>query len=136
MIAVSGCATTSSGPVPAGENTWTLTRQEGAFPSGSEPLLEEALAESRQFCSNMRRSFNLVDTYQNAGPYIMGNYPKATITFKCIDASNGSDSGVVAEGRESGDLYSEILKLDDLRQRGLITDEEYEQEKKELLDEN
>jgi hypothetical protein len=37
---------------------------------------------------------------------------------------------------EANDLYSEILKLDDLRQRGLITDEEYDQEKKELLESN
>ena len=34
------------------------------------------------------------------------------------------------------DLYAEILKLDDLRQRGLITDEEYENEKREILLEN
>jgi hypothetical protein len=81
-----GCATTSSGPIPAGENTWVLNRQEGAFPSGSEPLLAEALAESRAFCSNMAKSFKLVDTYQNAGPYIMGNYPKVTITFSCLVA--------------------------------------------------
>ena len=86
MLLLLGCATTSSGPIPAGENTWVLTRQEGAFPSGSEPLLAEALAESRAFCSNLSKSFKLVDTYQNAGPYIMGNYPKATITFACLDA--------------------------------------------------
>ena len=86
-----GCATTSSGPIPAGENTWVLTRQEGAFPSGSEPLLAEALAESRAFCSNMGKSFKLVDTYQNAGPYILGNYPKATITFSCTDADENVD---------------------------------------------
>ena len=80
------CATKSSGPIPAGENTWVLNRQEGAFPSGNEPLLAEALAESRAFCSNMGKSFKLVDTYQNAGPYILGNYPKATITFSCLDS--------------------------------------------------
>ncbi len=89
-----GCATTSSGPIPAGENTWVLTRQEGAFPSGSEPLLAEALAESRAACSNMGKSFKLVDTYQNAGPYILGNYPKATITFSCLDADEIVDEAV------------------------------------------
>ncbi len=88
ILLLLGCATKSSGPIPAGENTWVLTRQEGAFPSGSEPLLAEALAESRAFCSNMGKSFKLVDTYQNAGPYIMGNYPKATITFSCIDSND------------------------------------------------
>ena len=33
----------------------------------------------------------------------------------------------------SGDFYSELLKLDDLRKRGLLTDKEFEQQKKKLL---
>ena len=40
------------------------------------------------------------------------------------------------ETKPDKDLYTELIKLDDLRQRGLITDEEYEQEKKELLESN
>lgn len=32
------------------------------------------------------------------------------------------------------DLYSELTKLDDLRKRGLLTDEEFEQQKKKLLE--
>ena len=40
------------------------------------------------------------------------------------------------ESENTKDIYSEILKLDDLRQRGLITDEEYETEKREILDNN
>jgi hypothetical protein len=47
-----------------------------------------------------------------------------------------SDTDVLDGDAEADDLYSNILKLDDLRQRGLITDEEYEQEKKELLEAN
>ncbi len=34
------------------------------------------------------------------------------------------------------DLYKEILKLDDLRNRGLLTDAEFEAEKKKLLERN
>lgn len=83
LFLLSGCATHSSGPISAGKSTWVLTRQEGAFPSGNEPLLAEALAEGRAFCENLNKEFRLVDTYQNDGPFIMGNYPKATITFAC-----------------------------------------------------
>lgn len=80
-----GCATKTTGPIPAGENTYVITRQEGAFPSGSEPLLAEALGEANEFCSNQGKVFDLVDTYQNAGPFVLGNYPKATVTFSCLD---------------------------------------------------
>ena len=52
-------------------------------------------------------------------------------------AANGEIINSTLAGIASGtDLYAEILKLDDLRQRGLITDEEYETEKRELLDRN
>ncbi|MEI7949490.1 MAG: hypothetical protein WCI66_04525 [Gammaproteobacteria bacterium] len=80
---LTGCATTSSGPIPAGENTYVLSRQEGAFPTGSKPLLAEALAESQNFCGSLKKQFKLITTVENPGPYILGNYPKATITFKC-----------------------------------------------------
>jgi len=41
-------------------------------------------------------------------------------------------------GSESNqqDVYSELLKLDDLRQKGILTDEEFEAQKKKLLEAN
>ena len=88
---VASCATQSSVPIPAGENIWILTRQEGGFLYGSEPLLEETMAESRLFCSNMGKSFKLVDTYQNEGEYTFSNFPEVTITFSCLDADENVD---------------------------------------------
>lgn len=35
-----------------------------------------------------------------------------------------------------GDIYTEILKLDDLRNRGLLTDQEFESEKRKLLEQD
>jgi len=42
-ILIVGCATTTTGPTPAGESKYVMSRQEGAFPSGDEPLLQEVL---------------------------------------------------------------------------------------------
>lgn len=82
---IAGCATTTTGPVPAGKNTYVMSRQEGAFPSGSEPLLAEVLAEANVFCSNQDKEVQLINSNENSGPFIMGNYPKATITFSCVN---------------------------------------------------
>ena len=41
--------------------------------------------------------------------------------------------GLKTNRGDAVDLYTEITKLDDLRKRGLITDVEYETEKKKLL---
>ena len=81
---LSGCATTSTGPLPAGQDTFVVSRQAGAFPSGREPLLAEALAEANAKCTGMGKAVKLLSTTENPGPYILGNYPKATIVFSCI----------------------------------------------------
>jgi hypothetical protein len=83
-ILITGCATTTTGPTPAGENKYVMSRQEGAFPSGSEPLLQEVLEQGDRFCRSLDKKLELLESHENPGPYIMGNYPKATITFKCL----------------------------------------------------
>lgn len=52
------------------------------------------------------------------------------------DANKDGDSELRAKSEEKVDLYKELLKLDDLRQRGILTDEEFQSEKKRLLDKN
>ena len=78
-----GCATTSTGPVAAGVDTYVISRQAGAFPSGREPLLTEALAEASATCSSMKKTLTVISTNENSGPYVLGNYPKATVMFTC-----------------------------------------------------
>jgi hypothetical protein len=80
---IGGCATTSTGAVSAGADTFVVSRQAGAFPSGREPLLTEALAEAGSTCAGMKKTFKVVSVTENPGPYILGNYPKATVVFSC-----------------------------------------------------
>ncbi|MDO9278279.1 MAG: hypothetical protein Q7U05_06920 [Polaromonas sp.] len=83
LLLVSGCATTSTGAMPAGNGTYVVSRQAGAFPSGREPLLAEALIEANLTCYNLKKQMKLTLTTENPGPYILGNYPKATVIFSC-----------------------------------------------------
>ena len=41
-------------------------------------------------------------------------------------------AGVVIEKKQD-DVYAELIKLDDLRNRGILTDDEFEAEKRKLL---
>ena len=82
-LLIVGCATTSTGAMPAGNGTYVVSRQAGAFPSGREPLLAEALTEANLTCYNLKKQMKLSNTTENPGPYILGNYPKATVTFSC-----------------------------------------------------
>jgi redox-regulated HSP33 family molecular chaperone len=69
--------------MPAGNGTYVVSRQAGAFPSGREPLLAEALIEANLTCYNLKKQMKLTLTTENPGPYILGNYPKATVIFSC-----------------------------------------------------
>jgi len=40
------------------------------------------------------------------------------------------------QGPHSIDIYGELIKLDDLRKRGILTDDEFAREKKKILDSN
>ncbi|MGR5283908.1 hypothetical protein ACP3V5_01200 [Vibrio maritimus] len=59
-----------------------MSRQEGAFPSGKEPLLKEVIEEASVFCDSLEREIELIDSYEDQRP--IGNFPKATIRFKCL----------------------------------------------------
>ncbi len=51
-------------------------------------------------------------------------------------ADTSVDSKKTDQTKERRDVYTELEKLDDLRDRGIITDAEFEAEKKELLESN
>ncbi len=83
-LLLSGCATTTTGALSAGPGTYVVSRQAGAFPSGREPLLAEALAEAGAKCGGMGKTMKLISSTENPGPYVLGNYPKATVIFSCL----------------------------------------------------
>jgi hypothetical protein len=82
-LLIVGCAQTNSGPIAAGKDTYVLYRQAGAFPTGKEPLLAEALAEANSKCDSEKKKLVLLSSTENPGPYVLHNYPKATVIFRC-----------------------------------------------------
>ena len=78
---LAGCATSTIGPTPAGQNTYVVSRQAGMFPSGKEPLLEESLTLATGMCASMKKTMKVVTITENMQP--IGNFPKATVLFSC-----------------------------------------------------
>lgn len=82
-LVLTACATQSTGAVAVGNGTYLVSRQAGAFPSGREPLLVDAISEAQTKCSSTGKGMKLISQTENPGPYVMGNYPKATVIFSC-----------------------------------------------------
>jgi outer membrane protein assembly factor BamE (lipoprotein component of BamABCDE complex) len=70
-----------------------------------------------------------VDSYGRLGDF--DSTQKPTIKIE-TDENIKTQTEVKSSGKE--DLYSELMKLKQLKEEGLITQEEFEKEKKELLD--
>ncbi len=152
---------THSSPVAMGDNTFSITRQaHNGFDHDMERLRAEAQEDAQLYCAAHGKQLKIV-TFSEDKPYYTLGYATAKIVFKALDANDpeltaapapagGTMPASTASYTQSGgqntqtytptyttnggfDLYTELNKLDDLRKRGLLTDKEFEKEKKKLL---
>lgn len=150
ILLLAGCAS-NSGVIPIGKDTFMVSRQAATGFSGSGTLKAEAFQEASQYCTNLGKSLQVVSTHEASPPYILANFPKAEIQFMCLDAKDAelnrpklrkepdstveikTDIHTKSESTKSNDIYAELIKLDDLRKKGIITDTEFDAQKKKIL---
>jgi hypothetical protein len=130
-----------------GDNTWSITREAGsAFNRDLDKLKAEATDAATKFCADQGKQMRLISLTGKV-PLFSTGYAKAKIVFKALNPGDpeltaplvvpGAPGQVVyapVERRLTTDeLYSELVKLDDLRKKGILTDDEFQAEKKKLL---
>jgi hypothetical protein len=157
IIAFSGCAI-HSGVVPIGPDTYMVSRQAASGFTGMGSLKADAFREASEYCISRNKKIQVVNTIESRPPYILGNFPRAEIQFMCLGEGDRElvrpklkkEADVVIEktneisidvktkdqSEKTKDVYTELIKLDDLRKKGIITDEEFETQKKKLLSED
>ncbi len=128
--------------VELGNNTYSLTCEaKTSFTRDTEGLKAWALEEATRFCASRGKQLKVVSTTEKKSFYFVG-FASATIVFKALDAGDPELTGKpVATGEQvatgepavTDDLYSALIKLDDLRKKGILTDEEFQTEKKKVL---
>lgn len=80
--ALSACAS-NSGVVPMGGDAFFVSRQAATGFSGAASLKGEVLQEANQYCQLQRKTMEVVNLAEAQPPFILGNYPKAEIQFRC-----------------------------------------------------
>lgn len=153
VVFLAGCAS-NSGIIPIGKDTFMVSRQAATGFTGSGTLKAEAFQEASQYCTKLRKSLQVVSTHEASPPYILANFPKAEIQFMCLDAKDAElnrpklrkeadtvieinkDIHIKDESIKTNDVYTELIKLDDLRKKGIITEAEFDLQKKKLLSGN
>jgi hypothetical protein len=100
IIVLAGCAV-NTGVVPIGQDTFMVSRQAATGFSGLGDLKGEAFREANQYCLNQRKSVQVLHTSESSPPYILGNFPRAEVQFRCLDANlETRDGGASNEGAQ------------------------------------
>lgn len=157
IITFSGCAI-NSGVVPMGQDTYIVSRQAATGFTGLGSLKAKAFREASDYCISQNKNIQVVNTIESSPPYVLGNFPRVEIQFMCLDERDvelsrpklKKEADVVIEktneisidvktkdqSEKTKDVYTELLKLEDLRKKGIISEEEFETQKKKLLNGN
>ncbi len=81
-IALPACAS-QSGVVPNGQGGYLIAKQAATGFPGIGNLKADAMQEASQYCASQGREFVLTNAKETQPPYVMGNYPRTEIEFKC-----------------------------------------------------
>ena len=74
----------NSGIVQVGTDTYIVSRQAATGFHGMGTLKADALREAYAKCSLYNKDVDIVETTDAKPPYILGNFPKTEIIFKCV----------------------------------------------------
>jgi hypothetical protein len=126
--------------VPIGNNTFSITRKAtNAFSRDTDKLKAAVQQDAAQYCAAQGKQLKVVDLTAEK-PFFSTGYASATIVFKALNPGEveqlNSAPAALENGERpggTGDLYNDLLKLDDLRKKGILTDEEFQAEKKKVL---
>jgi hypothetical protein len=148
-----GCA--NPGIVKMSQDTYMLSRTDkgGVFGNASA-MKADVIREANEFAASKGKV--AVPISLNESPMFIGHFASVDYQFRIVDPSDPAAQGVslaprpnvVIEKTEKTtvdvksidqtarpkDVYGELIKLDDLRKRGIISQEEFDVQKKNILE--
>ena len=142
-VLAANCVRADDAPriVPLGGNDYSITvKATHKFTRNTQKLKDQAMEAATQFCAREGKQLKVVSVKEDKSFYLVGGFAQVTLTFKALSPG---DPELVVETENhpkpppamTADLLTtELTKLDDLRKKGLLTDEEFTAAKKKLLD--
>ncbi len=145
-IALLGCVAVAKAPVaatvvPMGDDTFSITREApNAFHRDTDKLKAEVSEDAAQYCAAQGKQLKVI-SLTSEKPWVGLGYTNAKIVFKALNAGEVEPTAATAEtsvemhekALSTDELVSALTKLDDLRKKGILTDDEFQSEKKKIL---
>lgn len=82
-LCLTACAE-NSGVVKLGTNLYMVSHRGATGWSPIEELRTEAITEAGTYCVQQHKTLEVVDVGQSHPPYLLGNFPRVDLQFKCI----------------------------------------------------
>ena len=84
-LLLAACAS-NPGVVQTGPDSYTVGRQaKTGFSGGSIlKLKSQAVADAKTYCANLGKQAQVTNSTESQGPYVLGNFPRAEVDFKCV----------------------------------------------------
>jgi hypothetical protein len=131
-----GCA--NPGIVKVAPNTYLLSRVDHAGAFGNAAAMKaDVIREANEFAESQGKI--AIPVYLNETPAWPTHFATIDYQFRLVDKSDpeAQRAYIIPQPNattEKKDIYSELIKLDDLRKRGILSEAEFEAQKKKLLD--
>jgi len=82
VACLAACAS-NTGVVPMGGGLHMIAKQAATGFPGLGNLKAEAIQEAALYCSKQGKPFMVESTSETQPPYVLGNYPRAEVHFRC-----------------------------------------------------
>ncbi|TCI11347.1 SHOCT domain-containing protein [Dyella soli] len=155
-VCLTGCS--NPGVVRLSGNTYILSKEDHAGIFGSQAKLQaEVISEANAFAESQGKVAVPVSTHGKPVGFGPGQWATFTYEFQLVDKSDSAaqsrvllpqaditvskservtvDKSDAPPGR-SNDVYARLIKLDDLRKKGIISEEDFQAQKKKVLEQN
>ncbi|WP_409439791.1 hypothetical protein [Psychromonas sp. GE-S-Ul-11] len=79
---LSGCSTISIGPIPAGPDSYIISKEISTFSNEEDELLSSILSQANEYCVDQQRYMEVKHLNEYSGWF--GNDTKTTLMFSCL----------------------------------------------------
>jgi hypothetical protein len=84
---------TNTGVTPVGPDMFRISKQGSTGFVGSDKIKADVMLEASRYCAERGKTMQVVNVITGQPPYILGNFPKAEVQFRCVDRSVATLAG-------------------------------------------
>ena len=127
------------GSNPEGYREYRIFSQGASGFTPQSGVKRNAMKRAQAFCSQKNGRVRVITEHRASGARILGNMPRVELVFVCVPSgaydgeSPKNSSREKQESTQALDRYGNLERLGELRDKGILSDEEFEQEKRRIL---